>query len=134
MKVSNKLYPSDEQMQGFFEGDVDTPISMVNLLKFKKHAEYEDGRNTQLSGAEAYAIYAEEIKVHLKKVGAILIFSGIVSRLMLGEADTMWDSIAIVEYPSRKAMLEMITNPEYLESAKHRTAGLAGQLNIETKK
>ena len=25
---------------------------------------------------------------------------------MLGEADTMWDSIAIVEYPSRKAMLE----------------------------
>ena len=56
MKVSNKLYPSDEQMQGFFEGDVDTPISMVNLLKFKKHAEYEDGRNTQLSGAEAYAI------------------------------------------------------------------------------
>ena len=90
MKVSNKLYPSDEQMQGFFEGDVDTPISMVNLLKFKKHAEYEDGRNTQLSGAEAYAIYAEEIKVHLKKVGAKLIFSGIVSRLMLGEADTMW--------------------------------------------
>ena len=72
MKVSNKLYPSDEQMQGFFEGDVDTPISMVNLLKFKKHAEYEDGRNTQLSGAEAYAIYAEEIKVHLKKVGAKL--------------------------------------------------------------
>ena len=43
MKVSNKLYPSDEQMQGFFEGDVDTPISMVNLLKFKQHAEYEDG-------------------------------------------------------------------------------------------
>ena len=38
------------KMQGFFEGDVDTPISMVNLLKFKKHAEYEDGRNTQLSG------------------------------------------------------------------------------------
>ena len=36
MKVSNKLYPSDEQMQGFFDGDVDTPISMVNLLKFKK--------------------------------------------------------------------------------------------------
>ena len=56
-----------------------------------------------------------------------------VSRLMLGEADKMWDFIAIVEYPSRKAMLQMITNSEYLESEKHRTAGLAGQLNIETK-
>ena len=26
----------------------------------------------------------------------------------------------------------MITKPEYMESHKHRVAGLAGQLNIET--
>jgi hypothetical protein len=30
-------------------------------------------------------------------------------------------------------MLAMITDPDYQESAKHRQAGLAGQLNIETK-
>ena len=33
----------------------------------------------------------------------------------------------------RKAMLKMITDPSYLESEKHRSAGLEGQLNIETK-
>ena len=35
-------------------------------------------------------------------------------------------------YPSRKAMLEMIQLPQYAEISVHRTAGLAGQLNIET--
>jgi hypothetical protein len=27
----------------------------------------------------------------------------------------------------------MISDPDYIESAKHRSAGLKGQLNIETK-
>jgi hypothetical protein len=30
-------------------------------------------------------------------------------------------------------MLEMMMDPDYQESEKHRAAGLAGQLNIETK-
>ena len=46
MKVFNKLSPNDEQLNGFVEGDVETPIAMVNLLKFKEKAEYEDGRDT----------------------------------------------------------------------------------------
>jgi len=49
---------------------------------------------------------------------------------MLGEAEELWDIIAIAEYPNKKAMLEMITNNDYLESEKHRSAGLKGQLNI----
>ena len=133
MKVLNKLSPNDEQLNGFMEGDVETPIAMVNLLKFKEKAEYEDGRDTNLSGAEAYAVYAEKVKECLKKVGGEIIFSGGVSRLMLGEVDDLWDSVAIARYPSRKAMLKMVTDPDYLESNKHRIAGLAGQLNIEVK-
>ena len=35
-------------------------------------------------------------------------------------------------YPSRAAMLEMISSPEYQAILVHREAGLAGQLNIET--
>ena len=53
MKVLNKLSPNDEQLNGFMEGDVETPIAMLNLLKFKEKAEYEDGRDTNLSGVEA---------------------------------------------------------------------------------
>jgi len=40
--------------------------------------------------------------------------------------------VALALYPSRKAMLEMMMSEAYQAIADHRTAGLAGQLNIET--
>jgi len=133
MKVKNAIIPNEEQMAGFLEGDIDTPIKMVNLLKFKDKADYKDGRQTSLSGKEAYQIYADEVQGHLEKVGGKSIFLGEVERLMLGEVEDLWDWVAIAEYPSRKAMLEMVMDSEYQKSEEHRSAGLAGQLNIETK-
>ena len=133
MNVENRLVPSEEQLKGFLEGDTDTPIFMVNLLKFREKAEYADGRSTDMTGAEAYAIYADEVQGHLANVGGQAIFGGQVARLMLGEVDDLWDMVAIAMYPSRKAMLTMIQNPDYQASETHRSAGLAGQLNIETK-
>ena len=107
------------------------PIYMLNLLKFKEKAEYSDGRDTNLTGAEAYAIYSAEVVEHLANVGGGLMFSAAVERLMLGEVEELWDAAAIATYPSRKAMLEMMGSPAYQACAVHRAAGLAGQLNIE---
>ena len=133
MRVKNAVIPNEEQMAGFLEGDTETPIKMVNLLKFKDKADYKDGRQTNLSGKEAYQIYLDEVQGHLEKVGGQSIFFGEVERLMLGEVEELWDWVAIAEYPSRKAMLEMVMDSEYQKSEEHRSAGLAGQLNIETK-
>ena len=133
MKVENAVTPNEEQLAGFLEGDTETPIKMVNLLTFKDKAEYADGRETNLSGKEAYEIYTTEVQGHLEKVGGKTIFFGEVQRLMRGEVEELWDWVAIAEYPSRKAMLEMIMNSEYQKSEEHRSAGLSGQLNIETK-
>ena len=133
MKVENKVMPNEKQMEEFLEEGNDEPIFMVNLLKFKEKAEYPDKRETELSGREAYAIYGVEVVKHLEKVGGKPIFGSDVIRLMLGEVEELWDQVAIAMYPSRKAMLKMISDPDYIESAQHRVAGLAGQLNIETK-
>ena len=133
MKYKNKVHPTKEQMEGFLEGDSKAPIAMINLLKFKEKAEYEDGRDTDLTGEQAYAIYSVEVVGHLKKVGGKVSFGGSINRLMLGEVEELWDATFIAKYPSKKAMLKMITDPDYLESNKHRVAGLAGQLNIEVK-
>ena len=133
MKVENKVMPNEKQMEEFLEEGNDEPIFMVNLLKFKEKAEYPDKRETDLSGREAYAIYGAEVVKHLEKVGGKPIFGSEVIRLMLGEVEELWDQVAIAMYPNRKAMLKMISDPDYIESAQHRVAGLAGQLNIETK-
>ena len=133
MKYKNSVHPTKEQMEGFLEGDSEAPIAMINLLKFREKAQYEDGRDTDLTGEQAYAIYMDEVVEHLKKVGGEVSFGGSINRLMLGEVEELWDKTFIAKYPSKKAMLKMITDPEYLESNKHRVAGLAGQLNIEVK-
>ena len=105
---------------------------MVNLLKFNEHAVYADGRESALTGREAYALYGEAVAQLIQQVGGQVGFSGEVSRLMLGEVESLWDEVAIAMYPSRAAMMQMIQLPAYAEIAVHRTAGLAGQLNIET--
>ena len=131
MDVVNKVTPNEEQMKAFMEPGHDAPIYMLNLLKFKEVAEYSDGRKTSLTGAEAYGIYGAEVVSHLAKVGGAPVFSAQVERLMLGEVEELWDTVAIAMYPSRKAMMEMMMSPDYQASAVHREAGLAGQLNIE---
>ncbi len=133
MKVENKVMPNEKQMEEFLEEGHDEPIFMVNLLKFKDRAKYPDKRESNLSGKEAYAIYSKEVVGHLEKVGGKPIFGSEVTRLMLGEVEDLWDQVAIAMYPNRKAMLKMISDPDYIKSAQHRVAGLAGQLNIETK-
>ena len=77
---------------------------------------YPDKRTTDLSGKEAYAIY-EEVQGHLAKVGGKSIFGAEVERLMLGEVEELWDMVAIATYPNRKAMLDMISDPDYIKKA-----------------
>ena len=132
MKVKNKVTPNEEQINGFLKNPEIGPISMVNLLKFKDKALYEDGRDTSLTGEEAYGLYAAEVVNLVEKYGGEFLFAGKVNRLMLGEVEEMWDSVAIAKYPNRKAMFEMTMDPEYQKIHIHRVAGLEGQLNIET--
>jgi len=132
MKIKNKVSPNEQQINGFLENPEIGPISMVNLLKYKEMAIYEDGRDTNLTGEEAYGLYAAEVINLVEKYGGEFVFAGKVSRLMLGEVDDLWDTIAIAKYPNRKAMLDMTMDPEYQKINIHREAGLEGQLNIET--
>lgn len=133
MNVKNQLLPSQEQAKSFFGGKEDGPFSMVNLLKFKEKADYADGSESELTGREAYLRYGAGVQACLAAVGGKARFSGMVTELMLGDVDELWDMVAIAEYPSRAAMLQMVNSPEYQAITKHRIAGLAGQLNIRTK-
>ena len=132
MQVTNKILPNEEQINGFINESEVGPISMVNLLRYKDKALYQDGRDTNLTGEEAYGLYAKEVINFVEKYGGEFIFAGKVNRLMLGEVEDLWDAVAIAKYPNRKAMLEMTMDPDYQKIHVHRDAGLEGQLNIET--
>ena len=131
MEVTNQLRPNAAQMTGFAEGAGDGPIYMLNLLKYRDKAEYADGRDTALTGREAYAVYTQGVRELLKEFGGSLSFKAKVERLTIGEVEELWDDVAIAMYPSRAAMLEMMQSDKMQEIGQHRAAGLAGQLNIE---
>jgi uncharacterized protein (DUF1330 family) len=131
MKVTNQLRPNAVQMAGFTEGATDGPIYMLNLLKYRDTAEYADGRETTLTGREAYAVYTEGVAELLKEFGGSLSFKAHIERLTIGEVEELWDDVAIAMYPSRTAMLQMMQSDKMQEIGQHRAAGLDGQLNIE---
>lgn len=124
---------SEAQLARFFDAPEDGPFVMVNLLKFKPRAEYPDGSDADISGASAYARYGALVTKMIERLGGRILYGGEITGLMLGEAEELWDSVGLVEYPSKAAFREMITSPEYAAISHHRAAGLAGQLNIRTK-
>ena len=64
--------------------------------------------------------------------GGRFLFGAQVEGLLLGEVESLWDTVGIVEYPSAKALIEISASPEFREIEVHRVAGLEGQLNITT--
>lgn len=133
MEIQNELYPvTDEQLRAMTEPGPEGPIVMVNLLKFRAHAAYADGSDGRLSGRDAYQRYAAAVGKLIRVYGGRFVFAGDVTHLMIGQADDMWDEVALAEYPSRAAFTAMIAAPEFEAAAHHREAGLEGQLNIET--
>jgi len=133
MEVTNEVMPtSGERVEEMMQDGPDGPIYMVNLLKFKEAAEYEDGRETYLTGYEAYQLYGNEVRKIITGYGGEIMFAADVTFLALGQVEELWDEVAIAKYPNRRALLEMSSSDEWRAAAVHRTAGLAGQLNIET--
>ncbi|MEE4381204.1 MAG: DUF1330 domain-containing protein [Pseudomonadales bacterium] len=136
MKVVNEVMPSDaDRIAAMQERGPDGPIVMVNLLKFREHAAYPPDHphaKAGLTGREAYARYAAAVTELLPKFGGRALWAGDVTFLALGQVEELWDEVALAEYPDRAALWAMSTSPEWQAISVHRSAGLAGQLNLET--
>lgn len=130
MNVENALYPARDRLADLMADEIAEPIVMVNLLRFRAKAQYEDGRESELTGREAYMLYGEPMQKLVAREGGKLVFKGDTRSLVIGRVDQMWDAVALVEYPSSAAFARIATSPEMAEIGIHRAAGLEGQLLI----
>lgn len=105
----------------------DGPIWMVNLMRYRDHAVYADGRETTLTGREADDRYAPFGP--FRTIGAELVFLADVEAQLIGD-DPAWDRIAVVRYPTRKSFLDMQDLPEYETLHEHEDAGMAATFVI----
>jgi uncharacterized protein (DUF1330 family) len=115
--------PRKDQIETLLEGAMDTPVVMLNLLKFNERAEGEE----EGTGQESYSRYAEKMQQIVEGAGGRFLFIGSADSQVIGDSDVDWDAVALVEYPSRQAFLEIASSQQVAEIGTSRSAGLAGQ-------
>lgn len=123
------IYPTPEQFQTLLASDDEGPVVMVNLLRFKPVA---DESEAGLSGQEAYQKYGDAMIPFVESRGGRLIWSGRLNSQVIGSGGEEFHTVAIVEYPSRKAFVEIAMDPYVAEIGKFRAAGLEMQWLLAT--
>ena len=110
--------PNEAGLAAFSErSEEDGAVTMLNLLEFAPEG-----------GRERYAEYGAAVAPLLEKAGGRIVFAGDPGPVLLGERS--WDMVLLVEYPSRRAFLEMIGSDAYQAIAHLRTEALTrGELH-----
>ena len=122
--------PERDQFEAFKALPRDEPVMMLNLVKYRDKAQYEDGRDA--TGAEAYAAYGRESSPVFERVGGEIIWRGKPEVMLIGPFEKQWDEIFVARYPTAGAFLEMVTDPVYREAVKHRQAAVEDSRLIRT--
>ncbi len=120
--MAGSIDPEREQFEAFKTLPRDTPINMINLVRLRAEAAYEDG--TKATGAEAYTTYGKTSGPIFKRVGGTIIWRGEPKLVLIGPSDEAWDLAFIARYPNAGAFMEMVTDPEYRKAVKHRQAAV----------
>lgn len=114
--------PTKDAFAQFVADDRPGPIQMLNLVRLRDQAVYDDGR--EATGAEAYRTYGRESGPIFQRLGGRIIWQGRFELTLIGPSDERWDHCFIAEYPSVAAFVEMIRDPGYREAVKHRQAAV----------
>jgi uncharacterized protein (DUF1330 family) len=126
----SSIRPNQEQFVELATSPDEGPVVMLNLLKFKAQASGTGGAAEAGSGADAYKRYGEAALKMVDEQGGRVLWQGRADQILIGDPDADWDSVVLVEYPSRKAFIEMVTKPKYEEAHEHREAGLERTLLV----
>ena len=120
--MSNHVDPSKKQFKRFAETSGEGPIWMLNLIRLRKKAKYDDKRD--LSGREAYAEYGRASEPFFRGVGGRIVWTGKPDATLIGPDDEDWDLAFIAEYPDSAAFISMVKNESYQAIVHHRQAAV----------
>ena len=126
--MTTYIDPTRENWEQFKALPRDTPIHMLNLIRFRERAEYpadHSHHGTDLSGAEAYAIYRASFQALVKGSHAAMVWEAPLECTVTGPLGE-WDEAFVMGYPNSAAFMAMVKDPHYVaEVLPHRTAAVA---------
>jgi len=109
MEKPSFLEINQEQFKAFAKLPMDTPVVMLNLLKFKTSVP-----ETGLSGEASYKEYMKAAVPFFSKVNAEILYMGKPQSALIGpEDDELWDKIIVVKYNTIADFLGMVKADGY---------------------
>lgn len=98
-----------EQFQKFMELPMDTPVVMLNLLKFK-----DSVLETGLTGELSYKEYMKQATPFFAKANAQVLFMGKPKTMLIGPEDEgLWDKVLLIKYNTIADFLGMVQAEGY---------------------
>lgn len=96
----------EDALDHFLKEDDGRLVVMLNLLRFQ-----EDG------GRERYADYLAVAAPIVARFGAEIVYVGDGLSALSAEPGQVWDAVALVRYPSRRAFVDMAMDADYQNRA-----------------
>ena len=122
------LEPTQESGRAFIARAIESEIVMLNLLRFRKVADYSAAPALApplpISGAEAYDRYVAHTLPLLRQSGGDILFLGDGGAFLIGPGSERWDRVMLVRQSSMQAFLAFATDAAYLAGLGHRTAAV----------
>lgn len=127
--MTSYLAPTDRSAGALIARGMQTPVCMLNLLRFRGTADYthapELAPATPISGEAAYGLYMVGIRPLLEASGGEVLFDGHGGEWFIGPEGDGWDRVLLVRQASVAAFLAFAQDPEAQRIGHHRTAALA---------
>ena len=123
------IAPTNANAAALLARELDGPVVMLNLLKFREIADYGHAPDLApahpISGRAAYARYEAAITPLLEASGGEILFAGAAGRWFIGPETEHWDHALLVRQASVARFLAFAQDPAAAEPGHHRTAALA---------
>jgi hypothetical protein len=128
MDETRHLTVTEDAGRAFFMRNIEGPVVMLNLLRFRNVADYsaspELAPEEPISGADAFDKYIAHTKPFLEASGGTIRFLGTGGKWLIGPEGESWDMAMLIEQESVASFMAWNGHADYLKGIGHRTAAL----------
>jgi len=126
--TTHYLEPTQDAGRALFTRGIAGPIVMLNLLRFRKIADYSATPDLApyalISGAAAFQSYIDHTLPFLRASGGEILFLGNGGPWFIGPADERWDFAMMIRQHSLASFMAFASDAAYLKGMGHRTAAV----------
>ena len=127
-QITRYMEPTQDAGRAFVMRQLDGPVVMLNLLRFRDVADYtatpELAPPSPITGEAAFQRYIEHTLPYLLQSGGSIEFLGKGGNFLIGPPGERWDMAMLIRQRSVESFLAFAAHEAYLSGLGHRTAAI----------